>query len=110
MSPRRAWPKRRPSKAARRGLGRPTLDVTGGVSRSRFADNSGQPGTRNQFSAGLAAAWEIDLLGRVANEQRSARATTEAALAQRRGVQVTIAAEVARNYFELRGLQEQLRV
>ncbi len=93
-----------------RGLGRPTLDVTGGVSRSRFAENSGQPGTRNQFSAGLAAAWEIDLFGRVADEQRSARATTEAAQAQRRGVQVTVAAEVARNYFELRGLQEQLRV
>ncbi len=93
-----------------RGLGRPTLDVTAGASRSRSAENSGQPGTRNQFSAGLAAAWEIDLLGRVANEQRSARATTEALLAQRRGVQVSVAAEVARSYFELRGLQEQLRV
>jgi outer membrane protein, multidrug efflux system len=93
-----------------RGLGRPTLDVNAGANRSRSSDNSGRPGTRNQFTAGLAAAWEIDLLGRVANEQRSARATTEAAQAQRRGVQVTVAAEVARNYFELRGLQEQLRV
>jgi outer membrane protein, multidrug efflux system len=93
-----------------RGLGRPTLDVATGVNRSRFADNSGQPGTRNQFTAGVAAAWEIDLLGRVANEQRFARATTQAAEAQRRGVQVSVAAEVARNYFELRGLQEQLRV
>ncbi len=93
-----------------RGLGRPTLDVTAGASRSRAAENSGQPGTRNQFSAGLAAAWEIDLLGRVASEQRFAKANVETAEAQRRGVQVTIAAEVARNYFELRGLQEQLRV
>ena len=93
-----------------RGLGRPTLDVNAGASRSKFSDNSGQAGTRNQFTAGLAAAWEIDLLGRVANEQRSARANTEAARAQRRGVQVTVAAEVARNYFELRGLQEQFRV
>jgi outer membrane protein, multidrug efflux system len=93
-----------------RGLGRPTLDVATGASRSRFADNSGQPGTRNQFTAGLVAAWEIDLLGRVAGEQRFARATTQTAEAQRRGVQVTVAAEVARNYFELRGLQEQLRV
>jgi multidrug efflux system outer membrane protein len=91
-------------------LGRPTLDVTAGVDRTRFADSSGRPGTRNTFAAGVGAAWEIDLFGRVASEQRSARAGVEAADANRRGVQVSVAAEVARGYFELRGLQEQLRV
>ncbi len=93
-----------------RGLGRPTLDLTAGASRSRSAENSGRPGTRNAFDIGAGASWEIDLLGRVATEQRFARANVEAAQAQRRGVQVSIAAEVARSYFELRGLQEQLRV
>lgn len=93
-----------------RGLGRPTLDLTAGASRSRSAENSGRPGTRNAFVLGAGAAWEIDLLGRVATEQRFARANVEAAEAQRRGVMVSIAAEVARGYFELRGLQEQLRV
>jgi multidrug efflux system outer membrane protein len=92
------------------GLGRPTVDVNAGVNRSRFSDNSGQPGTRNQFTAGIGASWEIDLLGRVADEQRFAVANTEVARAQRRAVQVSVAAEVARSYFELRGLQEQLRV
>jgi multidrug efflux system outer membrane protein len=92
------------------GLGRPTLDVNAGANRSRFSDNSGQPGTRNQFTAGLAAAWEIDLLGRVASEQRAAASDVESAQAERRAVQVSVAAEVARTYFELRGLQEQLRV
>jgi multidrug efflux system outer membrane protein len=92
------------------GLGRPTLDATAGANRSRFADNSGRPGTRNEFAAGIGAAWEIDLFGRVATEQRAARATVAAADATRRAVQVSVAAEVARNYFELRGLQEQLRV
>ncbi len=93
-----------------RGLGRPTLDLTAGANRSRSAENSGRPGTRNAFDIGAGASWEIDLLGRVATEQRFARANVEAAEAQRRGVQVSIAAEVARSYFELRGLQEQLRV
>jgi outer membrane protein, multidrug efflux system len=93
-----------------RGLGRPTVDVSAGASRSRSADNSGRPGTRNAFDVGAGASWEIDLLGRVATERRFARATTQAAEAQRRGVQVSIAAEVARSYFELRGLQEQVRV
>ncbi len=92
------------------GLGRPTLDVTAGASRARSAANSGRPGTRNAFDVGLGASWEIDLLDRVANEKRVARAGTDAAEAQRRGVQVSVAAEVARNYFELRGLQEQVRV
>ena len=92
------------------GLGRPTLDVTAGADRTRYAESSGQPGTRNTFAAGIAATWEIDLLGRVASEQRAARAGVEAAEASRHGVQVSVAAEVARSYFELRGLQEQLRV
>ncbi len=92
------------------GLGRPTLDVTAGADRTRYAENSGQPGTRTSIRGGVGAAWEIDLLGRVANEQRFARANVEAADATRRGVQVSVAAEVARGYFELRGLQEQLRV
>jgi outer membrane protein, multidrug efflux system len=92
------------------GLGRPTLDATAGANRSRSADNSGRPGTRNAFDVGLGAAWEIDLFGRVATEQRFARANVALAEAQRRGVMVSIAAEVARSYFELRGLQEQLRV
>lgn len=92
------------------GLGRPTLDVIAGADRTRYADNSGQPGTRNTFAAGIGAAWEIDLAGRVAGEQRAARAGVDAADATRRGVQVSVAAEVARSYFELRGLQEQLRV
>jgi outer membrane protein, multidrug efflux system len=92
------------------GLGRPTLDATAGLNRSRSAENSGRPGTRNAFDVGLGAAWEIDLFGRVATEQRFARANVALAEAQRRGAMVSVAAEVARSYFELRGLQEQLRV
>jgi outer membrane protein, multidrug efflux system len=96
--------------AGAQSLGRPTLDLSAGANRSRSSDSSGRPGTRNAFDVGAAAAWEVDLLGRAATERRFAQSNVDAALAQRRGVQVSVAAEVARGYFELRGLQEQLRV
>jgi multidrug efflux system outer membrane protein len=92
------------------GLGRPTVDVTADIDRTRFAESSGRPGTRNTFAAGVGASWEVDLFGRVGSEQRAARAGVEAAEANRRAAQVSVAAELARTYFELRGLQEQSRV
>ncbi|HET9823232.1 MAG TPA: TolC family protein [Burkholderiaceae bacterium] len=91
-------------------LTRPTIDVTASAARTRQRDGDGDPATGNAFGAGLAARWEIDLFDRLAHEQRAAAATVLATEAQRRAVQVSVAAELARNYFELRGLQEQLRV
>jgi len=91
------------------GLGRPNLDLTAGANRIRERDSNGDATSFNSFGAGLATKWEIDLFGRIGNEQRAATATLAATEAQQRAVQVSVAAEVARNYFELRGLQEQLR-
>ncbi len=59
---------------------------------------------------GFDAAWEIDLFGRVRHGVEAAKAQAEAALADSRNAQVTVAAEVARNYFELRGAQSRLAV
>jgi outer membrane protein, multidrug efflux system len=93
------------------GLGRPTLDAGAGVSRTRTGDGSaGSSLTSNNLNAGLQASWEIDLFGRISNEQRAAQATLLASQALQRAVQVTVVAEVARSYFELRGQQAQLRV
>jgi multidrug efflux system outer membrane protein len=93
--------------------GKPTLDLTAGASRRRALDDTGTPRTNNSFDVGLAASWELDLLGdngRVGSERAAAQAQVLAAEAQRRAAQVSVAAEVARSYFELRGLQEQIRV
>jgi multidrug efflux system outer membrane protein len=95
------------------GLGRPSLELTGGANRARERQGDSPAVTNSTFRVGLASTWEIDWLGangRVAGEQRAARAGQAAAEALSRGAQVSVAAEVARNYFELRGLQEQLRV
>lgn len=92
------------------GGGRPLLDVTAGVSRSRSLDPNGARQTANSFDAGLVARWEPDLFGVHARDREAAAATLLSAEALLRAGRVAVAAEVARVYFEVRGLQEQLRV
>jgi outer membrane protein, multidrug efflux system len=59
---------------------------------------------------GFDAGWELDLFGRQRRAAQAARADLEAEQAGLEDAQVTVAAEVARNYFELRGTQKRLDV
>lgn len=62
------------------------------------------------YSVGFDASWEIDLFGHVRQSIVAARADLGAEQADLDGARVTVAAEVARNYFELRGTQRRLDV
>src|SRR6185503_2273683 len=62
------------------------------------------------YAAGLATLWELDLFGRVRRGVQAAGAEADAAVSDLRDAQVLIAAEVARNYVELRGAQKRLAV
>jgi outer membrane protein, multidrug efflux system len=64
----------------------------------------------NTYRAGLVAFWELDLFGGIRSAVRSARAEAQGLDASLEDVRVVVAAEVARNYFLLRGLQQQLAV
>jgi outer membrane protein, multidrug efflux system len=66
--------------------------------------------TVNTFRSGFDAFWEADLFGRVSHGIAAARADNQAAEADLRDIQVSVVAELARNYFELRGAQWQLAV
>lgn len=66
--------------------------------------------TEELYDAGFDAAWELDFFGRVRRNVESSRALVEAADAGRRDVLVSLLSEVARNYFELRGTQNELAV
>ena len=61
-------------------------------------------------SVGFDASWEIDLFGHVRHQAAAAGAVAGAEQASLADAQVTVAAEVARNYFELRGTQRQATV
>jgi multidrug efflux system outer membrane protein len=89
----------------------PGINAQGSASSSRFSRQTGfgfNSGRRNTFAAGLDASWELDLFGRVRRTVEAADADIEAATAARDGLMLSIIAETAATYFEVRGLQRQL--
>ncbi len=62
------------------------------------------------FTAGFDAAYEIDLFGGNRRRRESAAALEAFAEEQRRAVMLTVIAEVAREYLELRGAQKRLAI
>ena len=62
------------------------------------------------YSAGFDATWELDLWGRVRRSDKAAKADVATAEAVRHDTMVSLTAELARAYLELRGLQNQLSV
>lgn len=62
------------------------------------------------FHAGFDTSWEIDLWGRVKRSIEAANARADEGEAVLRQVQLSLAVEVARNYYELRAAQRQLQL
>ena len=65
---------------------------------------------QDYYDAGFDAFWELDFFGRVRRGVQAQSALVQAAEAEFYDTQVTVTAEVARNYFELRGAQQRLAV
>ena len=70
----------------------------------------GSPGTTTVYEAGFTATWELDFFGRNRRAGESAAAQVDASAAGVAAVRTSISAEVARNYLELRGLQQRQQV
>lgn len=94
----------------------PAVGTSGTVTRRRQSENgplpiASIPGMQRDqtiYDAGFDAAWEIDLFGRTGRAVESADAGLQAAQADANGVRMSVAAEVARSYFSLRGAQREL--
>ncbi|MGH7647666.1 MAG: efflux transporter outer membrane subunit [Gemmatimonadaceae bacterium] len=80
------------------------------LSAAQFPGTAGALPRQDLWDAGVDASWELDLFGRVSHNVRAGRAFEESADDQVRDAQLTLAAEVARTYFELRGAQNELAV
>ena len=63
------------------------------------------PNPYNQFELGASASWEPDLFGRIRRSVEAAGADLQASVEDRRAVLVSLCADVARSYIELRGAQ-----
>ena len=93
----------------------PTVTGTGSTSRQQFSIAQ-TPGLASQLPAsqlwdvGFDASWEVDMFGRVGRTVKAQGALAESSEYGLEDVQVSVAAEVARTYFDLRGAQRQLAV
>ena len=64
----------------------------------------------NLLSYGLDASWELDFWGRIRRESESAAAGVEASVQAQRNALVSVQAEVARDYVQLRGTQQAIAI
>lgn len=84
----------------------PTLSASGSAQRSQSGSASGT----NRFQAGFDASWEPDVFGGNRAAVNASEADARAAETSLGDVQVSLAAEVAAGYIELRGLQTRLTI
>lgn len=108
----------RATQGIQEAVGGPTLNASGKVAADRLSENSENfanlPATTSpktdftNHQIGFDASWEIDLFGRRQRLAEAAAARSEAAAERVRDVRTVIAAEVARNYVELRLAQQRL--
>lgn len=114
--------------ASQRG---PQLDLNAGISRqnqsetgagNRVINAIAPPGAEREdliktvsqpfdlYQVGFDASWEFDLWGRIRRALEAADANLDGASALLDDTRLSLGCELARNYFELRGIQEQLRL
>ncbi len=99
---------------ARRDLARgnrfPTVSGSGSASASRSATANAGYATNHLYQAGFDASWEPDVFGGQRRALEAAEADLGASQASLHDTQVSLAAEVALNYVELRSAQARLKI
>jgi NodT family efflux transporter outer membrane factor (OMF) lipoprotein len=88
----------------------PSVNSSGSIGRSYSEDMMGDFTGTNSFRAGLDASWEPDFFGSIKRSLEAADANLQATEDSYRDVLVSLLAEVALNYIELRSYQSQLLV
>ena len=92
----------------------PSVGSSASFSANRYSANgfpplpASVPLNYNLYSAGFDAAWELDVFGGIRRSVEAANADLGAAESSWRDVQVSLLAEVGRNYIEARGYQQRL--
>lgn len=94
----------------------PTLAVSPSISRTRQSYNEPDAHTSisqfqyNDFLLQGQASWQPDFFGRIRRTVEQAKANTQASAAQLANVKLSLHAELALDYFELRGLDLQQQI
>jgi len=97
---------------ARRGVAGadrfPSIDATASAGRNRSSQETGGGTTRNLYSAGFDSSWELDLFGGIKRSVEAAEGELQASEEDLRDVLVSLLAEVALNYVDVRSFQTRL--
>ncbi len=94
----------------------PSLGLGASYARAALSEHGmfaavGAPTTPSNFyQIGFDAGWELDLWGRARRAKEGAAASLEATIYEREAAKVSLSAEVARTYLQLRGTQAQLEI
>jgi NodT family efflux transporter outer membrane factor (OMF) lipoprotein len=88
----------------------PTVDTSGSAKSIRGSEETGSGEERELYAAGFDAAWELDLFGGKRRAVEAAEAELQASEEDLRDVLVSLTAEVALNYVEVRSFQTRLAV
>jgi NodT family efflux transporter outer membrane factor (OMF) lipoprotein len=91
----------------------PTLSAGAGAQREKISANGpsyspGKPTTYSDFSLTGQASWEPDFWGRIRRTVEAARSNAQASAADTAGVDLSLHAEMAADYFQLRGLDAEI--
>jgi NodT family efflux transporter outer membrane factor (OMF) lipoprotein len=99
---------------ARRGIAAaerfPAVTMGGTASESRTSEEAGLGTTRELYSVGIDASWEIDLFGGKRRALEAANASLEASESDLQDVLVSLIGEVALSYVDLRAFQARLTI
>ncbi len=93
----------------------PTFSAGPSATREQYSQNEplwkpGTPATYTDLTIAGQASWEPDFWGRVRRTVEQARATAQADAADTASVDLTLHAEMATDYFALRGLDSQIKL
>jgi len=89
----------------------PTVGAEASADRSRGTSRANQPAElANSFSAGLTAAWEVDLWGSVRRGAEAGRDLATASAADLESVRLSLQATLAQTYFALRVADSEQRL
>lgn len=90
---------------------RPSLGASVAATRSRTGHDAGGNDTaQTRYTAGFDASWEVPIFGGLRDAAAGATADAAAAAASLEAAQVSLAAEVALNYIDLRAYQQRLQI
>ena len=88
----------------------PIVDAAGSITRSRSSESTGSGKTDTLYAAGFDAGWELDIFGGIRRAVEATQADLEASQEQLHDVLVSLLAEVALNYLEVRTFQARVAV